>query len=269
MIQIAHTVFKRNRRITKRAYPITFIGQRFFGALFSLLFPYILYKYVFQGRLSSSFLIFSGTGEYISYIVLGQSANIITFSTIMTVGRSLIMEIREGTLENLFITRSSKIGYFLGNYLEQLLRSFLEFFMIIILGLILGAQFKIDQIPIFFLFICISSFLGLSMSIFLAVVMVITRDTYITQNTVAIILAVVCGVSYPIQYLPSLLQYVSSIIPLTYCLDLFRKLVIERQSLIVNIDLLLKGSILSGIYFLGGIYLLKKVEAKLIENIYS
>ena len=90
------------------------------------------------------------------------------------------------------------------------------------------------------------------MGILLSSVMLYTRDTYLTQNTLFVTMSLVCGITYPIQYLPDWVQNVAQIFPLTPAVTLFRNVVIGHENLISNHLMIVQILVLSGIYLVLG-----------------
>lgn len=268
MDSVIKAVYNKNRAISK-TYPKTFVLQRLICGLEAIGFPLFIYYFIFKRQISVSFYERIHTTDYLTYIILGQSLNILSFSTLMNVGRCIISEIREGTLEVLLISPASRVGYFIGCYLEQLFLSIVEFLIIILLGIMLGAKITFDNIVILSAIVIIASTSFLSLSITIASIMVFTRDSYLTQNTLFNLMSVICGVSYPIEYLPPWLQPVSALFPLTPTLKLFRNCILNNQTLAMNGFVLLHIFIISLIYLLLGYKWFTILEKKFIENIYS
>ena len=107
------------------------------------------------------------------------------------------------------------------------------------------------------------------MGIFLSAIMLYTRDTYITQNTLFVLMSLVCGIAFPIQYLPDWVQTFAQVLPLTPAVSIFRNVVIGRQSIISNGSLLIQLIVLSGIYLTVGLFWNKKLEQKMLESIFG
>ena len=173
MFQIIYAVYKKNRNIVLRAYPWSFTISRITGAFFSLLFPVLIYYFVFQHRVSEKFIKYVGTDNYLSYIVIGQALDILAFATLMNVGRCLITEIREGTLEPFITSSASRIQYFIGAYLEQFVRSMIEYILICIIGFLLGVRLPLEKIGSFVFIVILSSISFFSVSILISTVMVL------------------------------------------------------------------------------------------------
>lgn len=266
MIKTAVAVFKKNYINTMRGYPFSFMLSRVIMGITTILYPYLIYTFYMKDNINDSFFYYNNSSDYLTYIVLGAALNILGVSTLMNVGRSIITEIRQGTIEPMLLTNSSDIGYFIGCLLEQCFRAIIEFVIVLIVGILLGA--RIAGIFQFSAIICImvSIISFFSMSILLCSIMVKTRDTYICQNTLFIIMSFTCGVSFPIEYLPKFLQCVSYIFPLTSAIKLYRLIIINNETILNNLPLLIHMISLSFIYFcIGYIWYLSKLKNKIIE----
>lgn len=267
MLKVIKSVYKKNRRITLRAYPYSFMISRITGGVFVVILQLIVYYYVFGKTVNTNFISYVGSGDYISYVILGQSLNVLSFATLMNVGRCLISEIREGTIDNFLISPAPRMGYFIGSYLEQLGRSFIEYILILLFGFILGMRIPFNKLAICVVVLLIASLAFFSVAILVSSIMVYTRDTYLVQNTIFLLMEFLCGVFYPIEYLPRFCQYVSNLFPLTPVLKLFRKCVMMNYSMSDVVPLLIQIFVLSLIYGIIGYFSFKKMEKKIIEEV--
>lgn len=99
--------------------------------------------------------------------------------------------------------------------------------------------------------------------------MLLTRDTYIVQNTFMAIILIICGITFPINFLPIVIQGIGMVFPLTPALIAFRNCIIANQSLYENIDLIVLALLSSIIFTILGIFILKKIEKGILQGIYS
>lgn len=269
MINIIFSTYKKNRSSIKRAVPWTFMYSRITTGVFGVIFPYFTYTFFLKGNITSEFNAYTNGTDYITYIVLGSALNVLAVSTLMNIGRALITEMREGTLEPFLLSPASRIGYFIGCLFEQTSRALIEFGVVIAAGLLLGAKpgwlFSLSTV----LVILLAVFSFFCLSITLSSVMLYTRDTYITQNTLFNLMTFICGVMFPIEYLPHWLQIFAQIFPLTPAVKLFRLVVINNQSIITNFNLILQILLLCVIYLSIGLVWFKKIEKKLMESIFG
>ena len=107
------------------------------------------------------------------------------------------------------------------------------------------------------------------MGITLSSVMLYTRDTYLTQNTLFVIMSLVCGITFPIQYLPEWVQRAAQIFPLTPAVALFRNVAIGHQNLAENYLQILQVLVLSFVYLVIGAAWYISMERNLVENIFG
>lgn len=267
MEKIIIAVIKKNRRVVKRAYPWSFIWSRVSGAFFSMTVPFLLYFFVFKKNISKEYIEYAKGCSYLNYIMLGEVLNVLSFSTLMSVGRCLITEQREGTLDNFLLSPASRAGYFIGAYIEQFGRSMMEAFFVVFFGLVFGARFEMKFIPSIIVCILFSSIAFFSVSILVSTLMIYMRDTYLVQNTLFLIMSCICGVAFPIEFFPKIIQYFSRIFPLTYTLNILRACasgIFDINTYRLDIFMIV---ILSIIFYIIGFYGFKKFEKKLIEDI--
>lgn len=261
--------YRKNRISIKRALPWSFIFSRIVGGISTIIFPYFIYYFFLNGNLTAEFNQYSNGADYMTYIVVGSALNVLAVATLMNVGRALITELREGTLEPFLLSPASRMGYFIGGLLEQTFRALIEFSVVLVVGGLLGANlaaiFSIDAI----LTILMSIISFFCLGLLLSSVMIKTRDTYITQNTLFNMMTLVCGIVFPIEYLPPFVQYLAQIFPLTPSVYLFRAVVIGRQPLVQNLDTVMHILILCIIYASVGIVWFKKIEKTLMEKIFG
>jgi len=269
MLDIIIATYKKNRITVRRAFPKTFIFGRLISGTFTVIFPYFIYTYFLKASLDNSFYLYTKKADYMTYIVLGAAIYSLGVATLMNVGRAMITELREGTLEILLLAPASKNGYFIGCLIEQVGRSSFEFGVVLFIGWILGAELSrvFSLASIAALAIAIFSFFA--MALLLSSIMLYSRDTYISQNTLFTFLSLICGISFPVEYLPKWLQSVSQVFPMTPALELFRAVVIQNQKLLDNTSLIFHIILLSTVYIVVGQLWFNNLKTKIVENIFG
>lgn len=265
MYRVIKAVMIKNRITTRRTYPLSFIISRVMGAVFALLGPILLYYFVFEKNMSDRFIQATSNFNYMQYIVIGEVLNVLSFSTLMGVGRCLITEQREGTLDSILVTPMSRSGYYIGSYLEQFGRSLIEACLILVFGVIVGAKIPIKYFPNIVITIVLSSIAFFSVAVLVSSIMIYTRDTYLVQNTLYILMSCICGVAYPVEYLPEVLKFIAYGFPLTYAINITRCCVNGMNAINMKDYMCLIG--LSIIYYVVGFYTFKLQEKKLIESV--
>lgn len=269
MRKVIISTYRKNRIGILRAVPWSFMVSRVVTGITQIIFPYFMYYYFMKGSLNSEFGGYTNGADYMTYVVLGSALNVLAVSTLMNIGRALITELREGTLETLLLAPMSRCGYFIGCLLEQTTRALIEFGAVLLAGVLLGADLRYfcSIGTVITIFLAVLSFF--CMGILLSSVMLYTRDTYLTQNTLFITMNLICGIMYPVQYLPEWIQRAAQFFPLTPAVSLFRSVVIHHQPLMENRLLVLQIVVLSAVYLLIGLAWYRKLEPKLIESVFG
>jgi ABC-2 type transport system permease protein len=268
-LKILNATFKRNFIMQMRAYPKDFfIGNTLTGT-YTVLSAYFMYQLLFKGNLDASFRAYSGTGDYMSYVIVGTALYLFAVRTCLNVSRSLITELREGTLDSLMIAPFNRVQYFCGNMLQQTITTSLEIMVMVIISLFFGANFSQVNFFSFILGFMVSMFAFFSLSLVLAAVMLYFRDTYISQNTLFALMFLVCGVTFPIQYLPMPLQYLGKLIPVTTSFKIMRGSTIGGLGIAEQASAFLYLILLSAVYCILGFTMLKRVEKIALEKIFA
>ena len=192
------------------------------AAVVPFLAGWILLRFVFGGRVDNSFTQESGGTNYLGFLAIGLATYMNMTGVLLAVGRSLITEQREGTLDALFLTPVSRIGYTLGYTFYQLLLQVPPTIALFVIAWLSGAQIQVlaPGAVLVNLVMAVIGFYG--MSLVLASVMLAIRETFITQNTLTTALYVFSGILFPVGYLPKPLRFLSEGLPSTRILHLLR-----------------------------------------------
>lgn len=264
-----YATFKRNFIIQLRAYPKDFFIGNLLTGLYTAISAFFMYHLLFRRSMESSFEGYAGTGDYMSYVIVGSAVYLYVVRTCLNVSRSLITELRTGTLESIMIAPFSRIQYFTGNMLQQVCTTSLEITVTILLSIPFGLKFPNFNLVSFVLVFIIALFAFFSLSMILACIMLYFRDTYISQNTLFAIMFLLCGITFPYQYLPIWVQVISRLIPVTDAVTVIRNSALLGLGIREQAGSILYLLLLSGIYCFIGFKLLKKVETIALEKIYG
>ena len=258
-------IIRRNWQMYVRYFPITLFFKRILDIGFKLLGLWLVSNFLFDNKIQVNNVI--EYRDYFSYAAIGLIFYNVSIAILMNVGRALITEVREGTLESTLVSPYSIVKYYFGIFFEQLGRTFLEFLSSYSIAFFLGAN--LQSISLLNLIICFLyvSLISFSMGTLLSNIMLWFRDTFITQNTLFLIIFLVSGITFPKELLPSFLQKISKMIPLSHSLDAIRNLFFNTSHFnIYNFDFL-QGILISVVYFIVGLLVYKKIEQKIVSYI--
>tara|TARA_B100000965_G_scaffold393544_1_gene404588 strand:+ start:75 stop:581 length:507 start_codon:yes stop_codon:yes gene_type:complete len=162
-----------------------------------------------------------------------------------------------------------RFGYFIGNMLQQTITTSMEFSIAILIGIPFGLNISNINVSATLLAASISLVAFLGMSILLASVMLYFRDTYLSQNTLFLFVFLVCGITFPVEYLPTWVQTISRYIPVTTSLRLIRNSSMLGLGIQEQLTDFMSLSILAVIYLILGFIFIKRVEKTSLEKTYA
>ncbi|WP_376794466.1 hypothetical protein [Thermogemmatispora sp.] len=102
-IQSVLATTRRSLLETLRVYAWSVFGVRLLNAIFTVAIATLLYDGLFHGQTLSSFKSYTGSSDYLTFVVVGSALNIYANGALLSVGRSFITERRMGTIEAIFL----------------------------------------------------------------------------------------------------------------------------------------------------------------------
>jgi len=103
----------------------------------------------------------------------------------------------------------------------------------------------------------------------LGAVMIYTRDTYISQNTLFLLIFLVCGVVFPSDYLPSWLRMISEMLPVGDAIGIVRASVISGTHVSELMPIYGKLIGMASVYFVVGYSAIRRIEKIALEKIFG
>ncbi|WP_313370437.1 ABC transporter permease [Sedimentibacter sp.] len=266
-LKVLYGTMKKDLLIKYRAYPVHFFVGNTLTGLYTVLGAWMMWKLLFEGNMSSDFSRFTGTGDYISYVVVGSLTYLFVVRTCLNVSRSLITELREGTLESLMLAPFRRTEYFLGNMLVQTVTTSMEIIVSLIIAIPFGIDLSRANMGAFLIAFIVSLYAFFGVSMVLGSIMLYTRDTYISQNTLFAFLFLVCGISFPVQYLPEWLRAIAEFIPVTEAVNLIRSTLLSGRGISEQMSSVQHILLLGTVYVVVGFMQMKRCEEIALEKI--
>ena len=188
---LVFSVCKKNLISSLRGEYIDFIVSRFTFTIFTVAMAVILHN--LQNRtVSQFFLNTTGGNDYLGFVVVGTALYGTTHGILLNVSRYLMAERREGTLEAVLIISFSRLSYYFGNQLHQLMLSVLDALMAIVISVMIGVTFKVSSVMLLaYMFQPFITLYGLATLI--SLLMISLKDTYFIQNTIIPIVLLLGG----------------------------------------------------------------------------
>lgn len=269
LIKSIKATFVRDLITQIRAYPMHFFIGNVLTVFYTVLGAYFMYHLMFNGQLNGSFQAFAGTSDYMTYVIIGSLAYALVVRTLLNVSRSLVTELRQGTLESLMMAPFNRMGYFIGNMLEQTVTSLGEVLISMLICFLFGLSLAHINGITFLVSLVITLYTYFGLSLCLGAVMLYTRDTYISQNTLFLFIFLVSGVIFPVDYLPDVLKIMGGMLPVGDSIYCLRASVISGSQLTTLIPVYLKMFLMGTAYLIVGYFSFRKVEQIALEKIFG
>lgn len=261
--------FRRNFITQIRAYPVSFFIGNVLRVFYTVLGAYFMYYVMFKKHMAASFVTYAGTNDYMNYIIVGSLSYTLLVRTMLNVSRSLITELREGTLESLMLAPFSRVGYFIGNMLQQTVMIMGELCVSILICIPFGINLADMNLIALLLGILVSLYCYFSLAMCLGAVMIYTRDTYISQNTLFLIIFLICGVVFPVEYLPQAIQGISYLLPVNESIMIVRQSALQGTGIAELMGDYISIFIKSTVYLVVGYKAIRKIEMIALEKIFG
>lgn len=180
----------------------------------------------------SGFKAYTGTGDYMTFILLGSIVSNFVSSVFWGMGYSLKTEMDSGVLESNWMTPVPRALLLVGQTLANIFITIMTSTAILIVGaLLFGFQFSgnllyalVTVLPM------IIALYGFGFAF--AGVVLLMRDANTLVDVSDYLVSMFSGQSFPVRVLPGFLLPISLAIPLTYGLDAFRGFVIHGRTII-------------------------------------
>ena len=217
-------------------YPMR--GMVFFIAPIIWMLPFIYFGRALMGNSTSEhFIELTGTYDYISYVILGSI--IVNFSTrlFMEMGFSIRHESWRGTFETVFSVPLSRFTFMSGKLFGGIAYSTLFAITLLVLSWVMFQKtYHFNRVPeaILIFILVITSIYGIGLIV--AGIMLVFKEAHSTLWFLDMIIVLITPMAYPLAVLPSVLQKVSLLLPMTRATLAIRNLLLLDQPLISQWD---------------------------------
>lgn len=172
-----------------------------------------------------------GEIEYIDYLLPGVLAMTMFMSSMLGLGNSIAGERERGELARLFMTPTSISSVISGKIISQLVKEMIQAVVLILSAMLIFNAVINGSFALLILVMLISvlCFVGFGMMISATSK---TQEDYIqVVMPIAMPMMFICGVFFPKETMPWLLQKISYLLPLTYANDAVRAVMLQGAGL--------------------------------------
>ncbi|MFJ8505744.1 ABC transporter permease [Streptomyces avermitilis] len=258
----------RTWQTTRRAYPWTYAVGTVLPAALTISLGYLGYHAIGGGEVGAGFDAGSGTTAYLAYLAVGATAYQFTVRLILWSAKALITEQRQGTLGALLIAPAPRLPYLLGFTAFAVLSSVAEFLTLAVVIGALGISVPVAS-PIGALAGALALIAAVfAISVGLGGLMIAAGEAHISQNTVFVVLGLLCGFTFPRAYLPAPVQWLAEAFPTTSAMDVLHGSLTGGHHLADLAPRLATCLALAAVYLLIGLKTLPYAERRAVERTY-
>jgi ABC-2 type transport system permease protein len=180
------------------------------GPIFQILFFAYIGRYA--GSQSDRFFL---VGNAVAICALGG-----IFGMAMTIGGERWTQ----TLSSILVTPANRLALFLGRALPNIANGVIVSTVGFVVGsLLLGVSFPAASIPAIALIVVVSSFSCTAFGTLIGAFGLRGRDIFFFANLMIFVFLLFCGVNVPLDALPTWMQQVASVLPLTHGIQAARR----------------------------------------------
>lgn len=186
------------------------------------------------------FAAYSGTGDYMSFILLGTVLGNFILTVFWGMGYALKEDMDSGVLESNWLTPVPRLLILIGRTLTSLLTtSITSLIMLAIAGALFGFKPTGNTLAAFLT--AIPMLLGLyGFGFAFAAIVLIMREANTLVDVSSFLVQGLSGANFPVKSLPYWLIPVAMMLPVTYGLDAVRGIMLKTNTLLpINVEIIL------------------------------
>jgi ABC-2 type transport system permease protein len=177
------------------------------------------YKVVNRGTVS-------GDSNYFQFLAPGMMMMVVMFSVMLGLPRAISHEKEAGTFDGILASPTSRFSIIMGKAMSQSIRGMVQgsvvmLIAIIIFGVVIHGNILLVGL---LLLLGIFTFIGIGIAITAT-----AKDEETAQTMMMIVqfpMMFLSGIFFPVEQMPTFLQYAAKVLPLTYAVQAMRKVMI-------------------------------------------
>jgi ABC-2 type transport system permease protein len=220
-------------------YPLNAVSQ-VFQPIIWITPVYFMGKAFSTNGQALGFAAYSGTGDYMSYILLGTVLTNFILTVLWGMGYALKQDMDAGVLESNWLTPVPRLLILVGRTLTSLLTTtIISLIMLVIASTLFGFKPTGNTLAAFLT--AVPMLIGLyGFGFAFAALVLIMREANTLVDVSSFLVQGFSGTNFPIQSLPSWLIPISLALPLTYGLDAVRGWILQTETILpIRVEVLL------------------------------
>lgn len=175
--------------------------------------------------------IFEGETNYFDFVAPGIIAMIVLTAVLTGLAASVSVEREHGTLDGILIAPISRLAIIMGKALSQSIRGLVQGALVLLLAMLLFGVHINGSLLLVTLILILGIFSFVGLGILVSASAAHQESAMQVLSMVQFPMLFLSGVFFPIQQMPSVMQFISKCVPLTYAVDALRKVMILGASI--------------------------------------
>ena len=260
--RVVHAGLMKNWRLTT-TYP-TWVLNRLVSPVVAVALAVFTYTaLVDEERIRAAFVGAGESAAFEGFLILGQTVFAFFMGMNWRGGMAIQRERWQGTLEMIFLTPASRVAFVLAESLYGLLDSGWTVFLAMMVAFFLfGAGFHVAHPAAALLAVALTLAAMVALGLFFAGFYVLTRAAGPLSSVVQAPVGFLSGVQFPLAALPSALQAVSYVLPVTYGVFAVRRSLLGGEGLAELAPTLAILAVMTVAFAAAGTWLLHRMEVR-------
>lgn len=173
-----------------------------------------------------------GTTDYFSFLAVGMLAFIVLFTSMMS-GMSIVWDRRFGFLDKILSTPVNRGTIVIAKILNSTIRSLVQAVVVLVIAVLLGmsvAHLSVEGVLLTFLALFLLSFGMSSLFVMLALRSKDWQSQMMVINLLNLPLLFASDAFFPVKFMPSWLQAIASVNPISFAINIGRNLLLNIPS---------------------------------------
>jgi len=167
-----------------------------------------------------------GNPNYFEFMAPGLMAMVIMMAAMIGLAGSISREREIGTLDGIISAPISRLSIVLGKSLAQVVRGLLQAILVLVLAILIFGVVVHGNLALLALLLVLTVFSFIGLGIIISSLASQQETAMTIMMTITFPMLFLSGALFPIQQMPTIMQWISKVLPLTYAVSALRKCIV-------------------------------------------
>lgn len=167
-----------------------------------------------------------GNPNYVEFMAPGLMAMVIMMAAMIGLAGSISREREIGTLDGIISAPISRLSIVLGKSLAQIVRGLLQAILTLLLAILIFGVVVHGNLALLALLLLLTVFSFIGLGIIISALASQQETAMTIMMTITFPMLFLSGALFPIQQMPTIMQWISKVLPLTYAVNALRKCIV-------------------------------------------